>query len=132
MSFIEGTPTVVVQLDKPRTLGFTNAVLERLQQLGAGEMDFKDAISNVRLIPMLIWSCLSFEEREELSVERVKDMVHPRNTQQLSEAIAELWSASFPEELVSEGKVEPAAPKVKRAAGRRSTTTDSGRLLSTT
>jgi len=109
--FATGTPTVTVELDKPRTLGFTLGAMRRVQDhLGADA--FSGEQDQIRALPTYVWACLSAADREELSVEAIEDLIHPGNMKAVSDAIGDLFQRSNPEG--AEGNVvAPAKGKQK-------------------
>lgn len=130
--FAEGTPTVTVQLDKPRELGFTIGAMRRANELGVLSVDANDNTAMMLVMPEYIWVCLSDEGREELSVKQIAELLHPQNIKAAMVAIGELFKASLPKEEPGKNG-EPAAVEEKPTAGtRRSTSTSSGQLASTT
>lgn len=103
MPFIEGIPTVVLQLDKARTLGFTMGAMRRIKErLGTLElpMDEKGKIPldrAIEIMPTYIWACMDTPDRAEISVEQLEDMMHPGNLQAITEAVTALFQRSNPE-----------------------------------
>lgn len=97
MPFLEGIPTVVVQLDKPRTLGFTLGSMRRIQEV-LGTLEYRvDAAADMLAVPTYVWACMDAEGRAELSIEQVEEMIHPGNLKAMSEACTTLFHASSPE-----------------------------------
>lgn len=103
MPFLEGVPTVVLQLDKPRTLGFTMAAMRRIKEK-AGTLELPvDANGRVPLekaidlMPTYIWACLAPEDRAEVSLEQLEEMLHPGNLEAVTQAIVSLFQRSNPE-----------------------------------
>lgn len=111
MSFPEGTPTVEVVLDQPRTLGFTLGAMRRIKEtLGTLEIDTEAGDEGlVTTLPSYIWACMDAEGRAALSIEQVEDMIHPRNMGPISQALRDLFEQSAPEG--AEGNAGSAAKK---------------------
>ena len=49
--FSEGTPTVTITLDKPRTLGFTLGAMRRCKELGVLKLDVADETAFMLALP---------------------------------------------------------------------------------
>lgn len=113
--FATGTPTVTVELDKERTLGFTLGAMQRIQErLGKGAFTEEGAATDQMLaLPVYVWACLPAADRKEISVDEVGDLIHPGNMKAVSDAIAEIFNRSNPEG--AEGNA-PAAGKGKQKA----------------
>jgi hypothetical protein len=118
MPFLEGTPTAVLQLDKPRTLGFTMGAMRRIKdKVGSLEIpvgaDGKIPLDRaLEIMPTWIWACLEAPDRAEISVEQLEDMLHPGNLPQLTEAIVSLFKASSPEASTEAGPTQ-AGPRLE-------------------
>lgn len=98
MSFATGTPTVVVALDKERTLGFTLGAMQRIQErLGKNAFSEGETADQMLALPAYVWACLPAADRLELNVEAVADLIHPGNMKAVSDAIAEIFNRSNPE-----------------------------------
>lgn len=123
--FAEGTPTVEITLDKPRTLGFTLGAMRRAKELGVLNADPSDEVGFMLAMPEYVWACLSEEGRAELSVAQIGELMNPLNIKAIGKAVGELFSASLPKE-------NPPATKKPTGGSRKSTSTSSGRLASTT
>jgi hypothetical protein len=116
MPFIEGVPTVVVQLDKPRTLGFTMGAIRRIQDR-LGTLDVStDGMGALLALPVYVWACMDTEGRGELSVDQVAEMVHPGNAQVISESITALMGMSSPEAAGAEATTDPSLAGPRLAA----------------
>lgn len=118
MPFLEGTPTAVLQLDKPRTLGFTMGAMRRIKErLGTLDMpigtDGKIPLDKaLDLMPTWIWACMDAPDREEVTVEQLEEMMHPGNLQAISESIVGLFRASNPEASKEAGPTQ-AGPRLE-------------------
>lgn len=108
--FIEGVPTVTVQLDKPRELAFTLGALRRAREkLGDFDLDV-DKLESLAALPALLWACLSAEGRKQITVEQIEDMIHPGNMDVISEAVRKLFRKSQPEGPGNPTDAAPAEP----------------------
>lgn len=105
--FTEGTPTVTINLDKPRTLAFTLGAMRRAQELGVLSVDVTDGTALMLAMPQYVWACLSNADRKELSVDEIAELMNPNNVQSISAALGELFKVSLPEN--PEGNASPAA-----------------------
>jgi hypothetical protein len=115
MSFPTGTPTVEVDLDGPRTLGFTLGAMRRIKEAtGTLEVD-ENATEETMLqtLPVYVWACMGAEDRADLSIEAIEDMIHPMNMVAINGAVTALFQLSVPKG--AEGN-DPVPPKVRRAA----------------
>lgn len=96
--FAEGMPTVTVTLDRERELGFTLGAMRRIRdRLGTVEFD-PNSDDLERVLPAYVWACLPSSGRAELSPERIEDLIHFGNMQQVVEALSRLLARSLPEE----------------------------------
>jgi hypothetical protein len=119
MPFPEGTPTVTVQLDRPRQLGWTMGAMKRAKALGVLAVDWNDQTETMLAMPALVWSTLDAESRAELSLEELDEILNPRNMLEIINQITALFGESEPE-AVPEGNGQP-APAKKPRAGKTST-----------
>ena len=128
MPFAEGTPTQLIEMGgNLYELGFTIGAMKRAQKLGVLNVDASDATAMMLALPQYIWACMNEEGRKELSVEAIEELLNPNNIKVIAEAIGELFKESLPKPDV---KDEPGA--VKPPTPGNSTSTSSGRLVSTT
>lgn len=127
MSFAEGTPTATVQLDKPRTLGFTLGAMRRCRDLGVLNIDVQNETAMMLALPEYVWSCMDDAGRKELPLEQVMELIHPGNVQVIAEAIGALFASSQPK-TDPEKNAGPAAVTMPTAG---STSMSSGQLEST-
>lgn len=125
--FAEGTPTVEVTLDRPRTLGFTLGAMRRAKELGVLNVDAQDEVAMMLAMPEYVWACLSEDGRTELSVNAIAELMNPLNSTEIATQLRELFMASLPK---PDPNVQPAAVKEPTAGSR--TSIDSGQLASTT
>lgn len=123
--FSEGTPTVTIDLDKPRTLAFTIGAMRRARQLGVLDKDATSEVEFMLALPEYVWACLPEVDRGELSVAQIGELIHPRNVAPIASKVGELLRASVPDP-----NVDP--PAVEKPTGGPSTSTSSGQLASTT
>jgi hypothetical protein len=128
MSFIEGVPTVMIDLDKPRELGYTVAAIARIQAIVGAAADLTLQKTQVEMLPKLVWACLSAEGRRELSIEQIEDMIHLGNVGPIGAAIGVLHAASNPEDAEGNGVKGPR----KKAARAELISASSGPSASTT
>lgn len=87
---------VEIELDKPRRLRFTlNSLAELEDKLGVGIQEIGEVLSNPRMkdLLLLLWAGLIHED-EELTVERVGNMIDLSNMDMLSDKLGEAFSAS--------------------------------------
>lgn len=111
MAFIEGIPTVVLQLDQPRTLGFTMGAMRRIkEELGTLDLPMVDGRipldRAIEIMPVYIWACLDAKDRTEVSVEQLEDMMHPGNLPEITDAVTKLFKASSPEASTDAGPTQ--------------------------
>lgn len=131
MGFAEGTPTVTITLDKPRTLGFTLGAMRRCRELGVLKLDVQDETAFMLALPEYVWSCLPEQDRGELTVESIGEMINPLNMADIAEAVGELWASSVPKGN-PEKNAPPAAAKSPTAGKKKnSISTGSGQSAST-
>lgn len=110
MPFAEGVPTVVVQLDKPRTLGFTMGAMRRIKEkLGTLELGELKGPEAVLKIAPCIWACMDAESRADLTPEQLEDVIHPGNVAAITDAILGLFERSNPEAAAG-ATADPTAP----------------------
>ena len=130
MPFAEGTPTATVRLGgKSYELGFTLGAMKRAKELGVLTLDTSDQSAMMLALPEYVWSCLTEEDRRDLTVAQINELINPSNVAKIAEAVGELFRASLPAESAS-GNAEPAAVKEPTAGTR--TSSNSGQLASTT
>lgn len=102
---------VRVELDKPRTLRFTNRALVRLE-IETGENVFwhltRSLSGSIRSRVLLVWAA-SLHANDELDSDAVIDWIDLTKQRELSEALAELVNETFGTNGDAEGKVEAAA-----------------------
>ena len=96
MAFAEGVPTVEVQLDKPRSLGFTLGSMRRSMEERRKRNVPEDAPEALTLA-LDVWACLDGESRAEISIEQIEEMVHVGNIKAVSASFAELFRLSNPD-----------------------------------
>lgn len=78
--FAEGQPTAVVMLDRERTIGHSFGAINRaLGILGTADLQLESSAEIARKLPAWIWACLPEADRNELSPERVADLIHRKN-----------------------------------------------------
>lgn len=119
MPFIEGVPTVTLELDKARVLGFTAGSIRRLRErFGGLQPDLTgpdgkiDAGKVLPVLPVYIWACLDAEGRAQLTPDQIEDMLHPNNLLAVAERVAELFTLSNPEASADAGPTEAPGPKL--------------------
>lgn len=128
MAFAEGTPTVTIELDKPRELGYTLGAMRRAQELGVLKLDMEDDVSFMLALPRYVWACMDSEGRKDLTIETIEEMMNPLNAKTIARKMIELFKASLPPEDPS-GNAEPAAAMMPTAGG--SILNTSGQLVAT-
>lgn len=112
MPFIEGIPTVVVHLDKPRALGFTMGAMRRIKDaLGTLEVGSLKGPEAVFKVPACIWACLDDEGRAEISQPQLEEMIHPGNLGAITDAIVKLFEQSNPEAAAG-ATADPTGPRL--------------------
>lgn len=95
MKLPESIPTSVIELDRPRTLAFTLGAMRRIKQVSGKAFDDPDAPRTVTdVIGFYIWAMLIEEDRTELTVENVWDLLHPGNIDAVTAAFTQLMNAS--------------------------------------
>jgi hypothetical protein len=96
MSFIEGTPTITIELGGPHELGFTLGAMGRIQEK-LGSLDIpSDKAAQLAALPTYVWACLSVADRGQLTIEQIAEMIHPGNLEAISTAVMELFEKSQP------------------------------------
>lgn len=116
MSFATGTPTVEIELDKPRRLAFTLGAMQRIQER-LGKTAFSpaaDDADHLQSLPVYVWACLPAQDRKEIDVEEVADLLHPGNMAAVSEAIAGLFLSSTGAAEGAEGNAGKQGKAAKR------------------
>lgn len=128
MSFVEGTPTVTVKLDKERELGFTIGAMKRLKALGLLDVNVEDQATFLLSLPTYVWASLDQEGRKELKLEAIEELIHPRNAREIAQALWGMIGASLPEKEPDEGNLMPPAESQPTGGEEKSTSTNSGPL----
>lgn len=131
--FAEGTPTRTIDLNgKPHTLGWTLGAMRRARELGVLGVDAEDGIALMLALPEFVWACLLEEDREELSVAQIGELINPTNINVIGKEVGDLFRASVPKRE-PDPNAQPAAGKKKPTAGKKkSTSTSSGHSASST
>lgn len=94
MKLPESVPQAVVVLDKPRTMAFTFGAMRRIKQVSGHSLDDPEAPRAVTdVIGFYIWALLVEEDRGELTVENVWDLLHPGNIDAVTASFTELVGA---------------------------------------
>lgn len=126
----ENAPRATVLLDRPREIRFTLGALRRVREQ-AGQMPTTDAAADatagavfLETLPVYLWAMLGPQDRKELSVEAVADLLHPGNLAQATAAFSAVFAASMPEGAGEAGGAEGNAPAAGQA--QRSTSMTSG------
>ena len=113
MPFVEGVPTVTVQLDRPRQIAYTLGAMRRfrdlLNQREVGEDD-ADPLENLLALCLEIWACLDADGRAELSVAQIEDLIHLANLREIRGKLRELQAVSLPAVVPPEEGTEAADP----------------------
>lgn len=106
MKLPESIPTVVIVLDRPRTLAFTLGAMRRIKEQSGHALDDPEAPHAVTdVIGIYIWALLIKEDRTDLTVEDIWDLLHPGNLEEMTAAFYTLVGAENGNES-SEGKVQ--------------------------
>lgn len=132
MPFAEGTPTAQIELNgKSYTLGFTLGAMKRAKDLGVLTVNTQDDTDFMLALPGYVWACMDDEARKESTPESLAERMHPHNARAIAKAVTALFVDSLPREEPQKNSA-PAAVKTPTAGHERSTSTNSGRLESTT
>lgn len=92
----ENVPTVVINLDRPRRIAFTLGAMRRVKQMtGHAVTDQQSELTDV--IGTYIWAMLIEEDRKDVTVEQIEDMIYPGNLDAVTAAFNEVVAASTPE-----------------------------------
>jgi hypothetical protein len=103
MSLPENVPVETLVLDKPRRLAFTLGALRRLRQHNGYAYDAQVVETSIDRIPVYVWAMLIPEDRDNLTVEDIEDMLHYGNVGEAIAVVAKLANLSTDDEA---GKVE--------------------------
>lgn len=103
MPLPENVPFETLELDKPRRLAFTLGALRRLRQHNGYAYDAQVVETTVERIGVYVWAMLIPEDRDNLTVEDVEDMLHYGNLAEAIAVVAKLANISADAEA---GKVE--------------------------
>ena len=108
MKLPENVPTVVIELDRPRTMAFTLGAMRRIKQVTGHALDDEkpDGERLIDVIGAYIWAVLIEEDRKDLTVENVEDLLHPGNLDAATQAFNALVTGGTP---VGKADPEPAS-----------------------
>src|SRR4026209_2797810 len=95
MKLPEYIPTAVVNLDRPRTTALTNAAQRRIRPV-AGKNITDEATDLMDLIGVFIWGLLVDEDRADVTVEDIENMIYPGNMAEMIRAVSGLVQESTP------------------------------------
>lgn len=88
-------PTTVVKLDRERRIALTLAAMRRITAVtGASVFDSTDLRET---IGQCIWAMLIDDDRGDVTVENIEDMIYPGNMAEVIAAFNEVIAASNPE-----------------------------------
>lgn len=120
MAFKEGVPTVTIQLGgKSRLLGWNWAVKNGLRKHIKADGEDPGAVSViVDYLPAVVWFAMAPEDRGNLTVSDVEELLHPRNEVEITNEIAKLFHESEPPPSDTAGNETPAAV-TKPTAGKK-------------
>lgn len=101
-------------------MALTLDALNRLEgTMGVPLMEIEmDPSQIVKRLDAWIWSALDDADREEVSAQEIRQMIHLGNLAELLHVVSGLVRASLPEN--TEGKTTPAPQKVRRAVAGKS------------
>lgn len=117
--FAEGTPTVEIRLDgKSYTLGWNWGAKRRARETILSRHADPQNVDQSEAMAAAVWASMDKENRAELSVEDVEEMIHPGNEVEVMEKVNRIIKSSEPDPEV---KAEPAAVKMPTAGKSPST-----------
>lgn len=105
--FIDGTPIVTIELDKPREFALTLGAMQRLRDL-VGDKDIDER--RPEQLALLLWACLGKSSRKEIDPEDIADMIHLGNMGAINDAVRRLRGKSDPDPAANPTDAAPAAP----------------------
>lgn len=122
MARSEDTPVVEITLldGRPRRLVATLGTLKRLKQVAGAEAltaDLSSTESVVELLGPVIWSLMVSEDREDLTVADIEDLIPFGRMEEIGKAAFGLMVDSMPEMAEGKAPAEPRRPA--RAKGKR-------------
>lgn len=103
----QNVPTVEITLagDRPRRIAFTLGAMRRIKTV-TGHSVGDDAIQLAEIIGAYIWAMLVKEDRKDVTVEDIEDMIHPGNLDEIIAAFNAVVSQGVPEGKVVAVPVE--------------------------
>lgn len=108
MQLPTNVPSVVVNLDRPRRIAFTLGAMRRIKQAtGKSVTDEGSELTDV--MGAFIWAMLIEEDRKDVTVEQVEDMIWPGNLDEVTAAFNQVVGQSTPEGKVEAVPVETAS-----------------------
>lgn len=108
-------PRAVVDLDRPRTITLQLSALKRIRE-ATGSLDIdlaEDAI--FERAPEIIWAALIDEDREGLTPDDVRGMIHAGNLASVIESLSGLVVSSTPKGAEGNGHPAPGTKRRKAA-----------------
>lgn len=96
MTFPQNVPTVEVMLDKPRRIAFTLGAMRRIKQVTGHSVTEEKSAELTDVIGAYIWAMLVEEDRKDVTVEQVEDMIWPGNLDEITAAFNQVVGASTP------------------------------------